>query len=530
MARDPWDWKNVSGGSSNAGSESFGAGARMLAGALDNLQAPLKEEKLRRETNVKRESAARTGSLVDQILQGKDPELSGYYDSRAVGDARYKYKRDQEAADRANAAAARAAAASARARRGEKAMSEYAKFMMMTGQPVDQSDTNQPTDIQSKAYDPNVAGAAVLDKILKGYEAGPDVDPGIFDPARQGSAIFTGGGTGYQMPTAPTPQEVAAKINTPESPGAPRNLATREPKAYVPAAPAFNRPAPGGPRNAPVAPRTPLEAAVEAPVVPPTPETFERFDVEPKYDTLQQLATDKVKDQKKDAGEVAYESLVEAGTPMPTTSAGDKVRKDVLTGKIEGTTAEKIALKKTKVQEENEQDRQRTIKFAEAYPSAAKFAYDSYQQRKTQREATLVPGKMTEAQKGLFDLELAKKYNELGFDKNGKPFNADKTTKKGKVPAGDYISSANNLMKNINLVAGGEDANIDFDNQVIIRDMIVDKMAKGYTYEAINYALSKSVKGGSWLSYITGYDEMQVLDGKFQDELKAYSKASGKAK
>ena len=114
MARDKLSWNNVSA-NANAGTGAFLSGSKMLASALDNLKAPLDRGNKIVQDNAKSERDANTGALMSAIQRGENPELTGAYDSQAVGQAAFNYKKWAAQEARSNAAAGRAAAASKRA-------------------------------------------------------------------------------------------------------------------------------------------------------------------------------------------------------------------------------------------------------------------------------------------------------------------------------------------------------------------------------------------------------------------------------
>lgn len=114
MARDKLSWNNVSA-NANAGTGAFLSGSKMLASALDNLKAPLDRGNEIVGQNATAERDANTGALMSAIQRGENPELTGAYDSKAIGQAQFNYKKWAAQEARANAAAGRAAAASKRA-------------------------------------------------------------------------------------------------------------------------------------------------------------------------------------------------------------------------------------------------------------------------------------------------------------------------------------------------------------------------------------------------------------------------------
>ena len=89
-----YNWQNVNVGSPDAGMGYALQGSRMLASALQNLNKPLDEYNMAQKENALNKQKANTGAYKDQILQGKKPDLKGFYNSEKLADARRQYLQD----------------------------------------------------------------------------------------------------------------------------------------------------------------------------------------------------------------------------------------------------------------------------------------------------------------------------------------------------------------------------------------------------------------------------------------------------
>ncbi len=120
MAREKLNWQNVRA-DANVGTGAFVSGSKMLAGALDNMRAPLDRANQITADNAASERDANTGALMTAINNGENPELSGAYDSKQIADAQFSYKKYAANEARRVAAEGRAQAAAGRAAQSHRA-------------------------------------------------------------------------------------------------------------------------------------------------------------------------------------------------------------------------------------------------------------------------------------------------------------------------------------------------------------------------------------------------------------------------
>ena len=114
-----FQWNNISAPSFGDISGLVSSYVNGQKGLFQNINKPLQESlgqyQATEDKNAQSRMEANTGALIDAIRNGKNPVSNGYYDSKALADASYEYKKYQQELAFKKAAEARAAAAARRA-------------------------------------------------------------------------------------------------------------------------------------------------------------------------------------------------------------------------------------------------------------------------------------------------------------------------------------------------------------------------------------------------------------------------------
>ncbi len=478
------------------GGDLFSKGSDMLTSAIENLQKPLNTYQQQEMFNAESQSKANTGAGKSAIREGKDPSKKGFYNAEAYSDTKYEYDKYQQdlkfkraAEARANAAAGRAAAAH------KRAMGAQSR-----------------TDANNRAY------AEHLIKSMGGSKTEPQVEKSGLPSIAEGQAAL--------LDTLPKPMGATDFLNienraTPVTENVPAQFkeemisnATHEMPVQFPFSPAEAEAISGS------------ESPVDTFKRLATPSVPARQDVVGFEPTPMSMPTPmEIAKEKQDVvNTTATEQFMEAAKlPPAPAKAGTKE-----------AALEIFAKKKAKVESDNAADLARTKEFIMARPGMSKTAYKDYQARVKKRNE-LFNTKLNEIQKTKLkskaEIEKAKALNKLGFGPTGKPFETTKSKKTGKVGKGEFLSTANKLMKESNFLFDNEgNGNIDNDNALSIRDALVEQMANGVPIEALSTALSKASGSGGWFSYVSGRDEMQFDKRKFNNAIRAYSLSKGLSK